>query len=69
MIANHFKFCLHTDRECNETNVRLVNGLTPDDGKVEVCLDGLWTRVCSNRWDIRDAEVVCHQLGYNGCEF
>ena len=27
------------DRECNETDIRLVRGKTPDDGRVEICLD------------------------------
>ena len=53
-------------RECNETEVRLVDGQTPDDGRVEICLNGLWGSVCDDRWDIRDAEVVCRQLQYNG---
>ena len=49
--------------------VRLVDGLTPEDGRVEICLNGLWGSVCDNNWDIRDSTVVCRQLGYNGCEF
>lgn len=56
-------------RECNETDIHLVDGQTPLDGRVEVCLDGLWGSVCGNMWDYRDATVVCRQLGYDGSEF
>ena len=56
------------DRECNETEVRLINGTTPDDGRVEICLDGFWGSVCGDGWDYRDADVVCRQLGYDGFE-
>ena len=54
---------------CNHTDVRLVNGNTPQEGEVEICLNGLWGSVCSNRWDINDAKVVCRQLGYDGREY
>ena len=56
-------------RECDETDIRLVSGRTPYDGRVEFCLDGLWSSVCDDKWDHRDAAVVCRQLGYNGSEF
>ena len=52
------------DRECNETDVQLAGGQTPDDGRVEICLDGFWGPVCGDGWDYRDATVVCRLLGY-----
>ena len=54
------------DLECNETDVRLIDGLTPHDGRVEICLSGLWGSVCNYLWDARHAQVVCRQLGYDG---
>ena len=45
--------------------MRLQDGTHTSNGRVEVCQDGIWGSVCSSGWDVKDARVVCRQLGYN----
>ena len=49
---------------CSNGAVRLADGLTKFEGRVEICNNNRWGGVCGRSWDASEATVVCRQLGY-----
>ena len=62
-----------TNKGCSEGDVRLLEGSTRLEGRVEICMHNVWGTVCDSGWGTADARVVCRQLGlsftgsYNTC--
>lgn len=46
--------------------MRLVDGPSNTEGRVEVKYRGIWGTICDDDFGIREARVVCRQLGLNG---
>ncbi|KAL3852282.1 hypothetical protein ACJMK2_015946 [Sinanodonta woodiana] len=45
--------------------IRLINGSVPNEGRVEIQLNGMYGTICDDKFDDKAATVVCRMLGYN----
>ena len=54
------------DSNCTTGKVRLADGATEYEGRVEVCENGVWGSVCNRYSSVRNAYTLCHELGYQG---
>lgn len=45
--------------------MRLSEGTSPLNGRVEICYQNVWGTICDDFWDDNDASVVCRQLGHS----
>ena len=60
----YFPYCPCIYKEaCANGDLRLVGSALSTEGRVEVCVKGVWSTVCTEGWDNDDATVVCSQLG------
>lgn len=52
----------------SEGSLRLVGGRTTNEGTVLIYHWSMWGAICDDQWDIKDANVVCNELGYAGAQ-
>ena len=64
LIISHFTDVAMNDTQpCQADAMRLVGGSVDKNGRLEVCLNGVWGAVCADGWGVSDAFVACKQLG------
>ena len=42
-----------------------MNGFLQQEGRLEVCVQGVWSGICDSGFDQRDALAACTSLGYD----
>jgi len=67
--CNETSFCNNTrSLDYYNTGIRLVDGTSHNNGRLELQWNGQWGTICDRYWDYRDTEVACRQLGFLGAK-
>ena len=67
MISKNLTILTVTAQVCSEEGaVRLVDGPTEKEGRVEICVNRRWGSACGSwSWSDINARITCRQLGYD----
>ena len=69
-ILSFIVFLLHSFvfliESCRNNEIQLVGDHRYSHfGRVEVCINGIWGKICNEFWSDHDASVVCRELGFS----
>ena len=63
-LLHNIMIILHSSALCTDGEVRVVEGETEWEGRLEVCLSQRWGTVSSDGWSHTNTRVICSDLGY-----
>ena len=64
ITSTEYVAILH-DSACVDGDVRLRGGSNNREGRVEICRNKKWGRVCDDNWEEEESALVCRQLGFS----
>ncbi len=47
-----------------EGEIRLADGPSSREGRVDICFGSVWLTPCQDSWGIEETRVVCRELGF-----
>ena len=54
---------MYTIASCKDGDLKLVGGISENEGRLEVCFDQRWGTIDGDGWTHTDTQVACRQLG------
>ena len=61
----HFSAFISIIVNCENGEMRLMEGKDEWEGRLEVCYNRRWGTVSGDEWTLTNSHVVCNALGYN----
>ena len=63
-LSNELVVGCYEQSTCVDGDLRLRDGNSTYQGRVELCHQGLWGAISTSYWNYQAALVICRQLGY-----
>ena len=60
----HISALTVTNTNCTDYDIKLVNNSILNEGKLMMCINGVWGVFCRNSLTKHDAKEICKHLGY-----